>query len=166
MRFETPVQRSVYDRIRVWMEEIFAEAATPRKDAPLFDVPVGSAWATVAVLPWGEDETVVNTRAYVVRGARVDGDLLTMLLQTNEQLFFGAFGMDSEGDIFLQHSLLGSTCDADDLQTAVVAVVSTADEFDDLIVERWGGQRALDRYRELEEREKAERRRREGRGGP
>lgn len=150
MEFQTDAQRACYERILPWMEKLFGDSAIPREDAPLVDLPLGSAWATVAVVPWGEDDATVITRAYVVRGPRIDLELLRMLLESNEHLPFGAFGLDPEGDVFLQHSIVGSTCDPEELEASVVSVVSTADRFDDLIVDRWGGQRALDKYRELE----------------
>jgi hypothetical protein len=43
------------------------------------------------------------------------------------------------------HSIFGSTCDKNELKAAVMAMVVTADFYDDVIVARWGGQRALDR---------------------
>ena len=45
-----------------------------------------------------------------------------------------------------EHNLIGSTCDKEELKTSVITVVKLADEYDDEIVARWGGQRALDRW--------------------
>jgi hypothetical protein len=39
---------------------------------------------------------------------------------------------------------VGSTCNQKELETSVRAVLEIADRYDDEIVERWGGQRALD----------------------
>ena len=46
---------------------------------------------------------------------------------------------------------MGSTCDKPELKTSVSSVVLIADEYDDLIVEKWGGERAIDRLREDDE---------------
>ena len=72
-------------------------------------------------------------------------DLLHYLLRENEQLRFGAFGVDSDNDICYSHTVVGSTIDKEELQACVMAVVAMADKYDDEIVGRWGGQRAIDR---------------------
>jgi ATP-dependent Clp protease ATP-binding subunit ClpC len=61
----------------------------------------------------------------------------------------GAGGREGTSDVasLLKPALVGSTCDKDELKAQVMAVVLTADEYDDQIVARWGGQRALDRLR-------------------
>jgi hypothetical protein len=40
---------------------------------------------------------------------------------------------------------IGSSCDKSELRTSVMAVLGTADKYDDEIMGRWGGKRALDR---------------------
>jgi hypothetical protein len=40
--------------------------------------------------------------------------------------------------------MIGASCDKDELRNMVVMIVRTADEYDDQIVARWGGKRALD----------------------
>jgi hypothetical protein len=104
----------------------------------------GSAVAQIAVYPWGDDDAVICTRSYVVRGPELRPDLLEHLLRENADMRFGAFGIDDDGDILFEHSICGSTCDLEELKASVVAVARTADRYDDDIVARWGGQRALD----------------------
>jgi hypothetical protein len=58
---------------------------------------------------------------------------------------FGAFGLDSDNDVFFEHSIVGSTSDKVELKASVMAVVMTADRYDDQISSRWGGTRAVDR---------------------
>jgi hypothetical protein len=55
------------------------------------------------------------------------------------------FSIDDDGDIRFHTTLVGSTCDRDELQTSVSSVLQTADKYDDTIVEAWGGERALER---------------------
>jgi hypothetical protein len=57
---------------------------------------------------------------------------------------FGAFGVDKDGDIIFEHTIVGSTIDKEELKSSVKAVLSVADHYDDDIVSRWGGKRALD----------------------
>lgn len=67
--------------------------------------------------------------------------LAEFLLTTNHALGFGAFSYDGENRaVWLRHSLLGTTIDAPELQSAVAAVASTAAHFDEIIQAEYGGQ--------------------------
>jgi hypothetical protein len=145
IQFKSEAQRACHEQVSKWMKEIFGELAASRNDAPLFGVALGSAFAQVAVLPWGQDDAVICTRAYVVTGAEMTPELIHYLLRQNASMGFGAFGLDD--DVFFDHTIVGSTCSKNELKASVVAVVGTADRLDDEIVARWGGQRALDRVR-------------------
>lgn len=145
MEFKTSAQKACYEKIVPWAKELFGEFAQAREDAPVFGVMAGSAMVQVAVLPWGDDDATITARAYVVSGAELTPDLMHYLLRKNDDVRFGAFGVDNDGDIFFEHTIVGSTCDKEELKASVMAVVLTADKYDDEIVARWGGQRALDR---------------------
>jgi hypothetical protein len=145
MEFKTPAQQACYEKVLPWMKEIFGDFATPREDMPIITVYVGSAIAQVGVFSWGENDATVTSRAYVVTGADLTADLMKYLLNETADMRFGGFGLDSEGDILFQHAIVGSRADKEELRASVMAVIITADEYDDKIVARWGGQRALDR---------------------
>ena len=143
MEFETPAQQFCYQRISVWMEEFFSDIPWEKLDEPGFGLFMGSAWVEVHIHPWEED-SIINTRSTVVTGAQLNPELLDFLLRQNNNLMFGSFAVDNEGNIVFGHTILGSTCDPEQLETYVIAVLEAADEYDDYIVSRWGGQRALD----------------------
>ncbi|MEW6283917.1 MAG: YbjN domain-containing protein [Candidatus Eremiobacterota bacterium] len=145
MQFETPAQKETYEKIAPWMKELFGHFAGQRDDAPAFGIWVGSALAQTMVYPWRDNEAVISTRAYVVTGAELTQELMHYLLRENDRMSFGAFGVDEDGDVFFEHTILGSTCDPPELKSSVLSVVLVADEYDDEIVARWGGQRAIDR---------------------
>ncbi len=148
MEFETEAQRECYeDRIGPWMLEIFGDGIMTREDRPVIGVRHGSAFAQVGVVPWGDSDTTVTTRAYVVTDVELTPELLHYLLTRNEGMPFGAFAVDRDGDILFEHSIVGSTCDRKELEASVKAVLATADQYDDEIVERWGGRRALEEER-------------------
>ena len=75
MEFENPAQKACYEKVAGFMKELFGEFAQAREDAPVFSVLMGSAWAQIVVLPWGNDDATIATRAYVVRGAELVPDL-------------------------------------------------------------------------------------------
>jgi len=145
MEFATAAHKSVFERVQPMLKELFGEMAVPHPDFPAFGIRMGSAFANISVVPWGPDSATVNVRAWVVTGAELTPELMRYLLAKNDQVVFGGFGIDEQGDIFFQTTLLGPSCDKPGLHTAVLSVVQTADDLDDEIVSRWGGQRAVDR---------------------
>ncbi|MDX2099953.1 MAG: YbjN domain-containing protein [Leptolyngbyaceae cyanobacterium bins.59] len=146
MQFETEAQQTCFEKIKPWTLDYFETAFVPDYGIPAIVVPMGSAAAMVEVFPWGERDTIIRTWAYVVTQADLTPELLRFLLQKNVEMNFGAFGIDGAGDIRLEHAIVGSTCDSNELQSSLVGVLTAADRYDDEIVSRWGGKRAIDRY--------------------
>jgi hypothetical protein len=144
MKFDNKAQEETYNKVVAWMTEIFGEFAKMRDDFPEVAVLRGSAITQTIVVPWGDDEAVICTRSYVVTGAELTNELMQFLLRENCDMRFGGFGIDKEGDIIFEHAIVGSRCDKEELKASIFAVSSTADHYDDQIVERWGGQTALD----------------------
>lgn len=147
MEFETQAQKACYERVAPWVTDLFGGSVLRKADKPILGVMHGSAFAQVGVFPWSDDDAIITTRAYVVTGTELTPDLMRYLLEENAGMRFGAFGIDDEGDIIFEHSIVGSTCDQKELESSVIHVARTADEYDDLIVARWGGERALDQIR-------------------
>jgi hypothetical protein len=66
--------------------------------------------------------------------------LASFLLTTNHTLGFGSFSYDLHNRaIWLRHTLLGTTLDLPELQTAVAAIATTAAGIDERIRDRFGG---------------------------
>jgi hypothetical protein len=143
--FANETQRAVYGRVRSYIEDLFGELAVYREDAPAFAIAAGSAVAHVHVLPWTDQGAIVTTRAFVVSGVTLTEDLMRWMLERNAEALWGAFGVDEDGEIVIDHSINGPTCDKEDLRASVLGVIFSADRYDDEIVARWGGERALDR---------------------
>jgi hypothetical protein len=149
MDFKTEAQKQCYERVGGFLKELFGETfVSTHKEAPVFRLKHGSAFAVVAVNAWTEDECVVEVRAYLVTEADLSKDLLLYLLRKNDGMMFGNLGIDREGDIFIHHMLVGSTLDKPELKHAVGAVLSLGDDLDDEIVSRFGGTRMIDRMLE------------------
>jgi len=148
MEFKSDIQKTCYEKIRPWMMEIFGESARPDTEIPFFRVRAGSALAYVQVDPWtdprGENSAVIWSYAYVVRGAEPTAELMRELLDKNAKRVFGAFGLQEDNTILFSHTILGPSCDKDALRAAVRAVVEASDNYDDELVAKYGGQRALD----------------------
>ena len=145
MEFQSDAQKETYEKIKPWMKDIFGEFAVAREDTATFGILVGSAYAQSGVYPWGKDDATITTRAYVVTGTELVPELMLFLLQQNDRTRFGAFGVDADNDIFYEHTIVGSTCDKEELRASIMAVIMTADDEDDKIVAKYGGQTARDR---------------------
>lgn len=145
MKFKTSAQQACYEKIEPWVSEICKDQYIPPSNMPIFIMPSGSATAMIEVLPWQGEEAIISAWSYVVTGADIRPDLMRFLLELNFDMQFGSFSLDKEGDIRFQTSLIGSTCDRKELETAIQAVITAADRYDDQIIETWGGKRASDR---------------------
>jgi hypothetical protein len=67
-------------------------------------------------------------------------ELAAFLLTTNHTLGFGAFSYDpGNRAVWLRHTLLGTTLDLPELQTAVAAIATTAARLVERIQQRFGG---------------------------
>jgi hypothetical protein len=141
--FDSEVQAATHEKVRGMLQEIFGEMLIVRDDSPMFGISMGTAFAQVLVAPWGDDDAVVVTRAYVVHNIEISGPLSVFLLKANGTMRFGGFGADDDS-VFFQHTILGTTLDKGELRASVIAVVRTADDYDDQLVSQFGGQRALD----------------------
>lgn len=126
------------------LKDLFGEMVHVDADDPVFMLPLGSTVAQITVVPWGKDDATVCTRAIVTVGSEISLDLCSHLLHRNSELRFGAFGLDKDDWVFFEHTIVGSALDKEELKASVLAVVSTADQSDEEITKRWGGQRMED----------------------
>ncbi len=115
-------------------------------DDSLYVIKQGSAYVMISVVPWGKDKACVRCTAQLIKGVTVDGNLATQLLELNSYLRFGAFAYDPEQEtVLLVHSMLGgTTLDPDELMATLRDVALIADEYDDKLRAKYGGQRMVD----------------------
>jgi hypothetical protein len=129
------------------IERTLATSPAYRKvDDSLYVIKQGSAYVMVAVVPWGQHKACVRCTAQLVKGIKLDARLATQLLELNSFLRFGAFAWDpQQGTVLFVHSILGgTTLDSDELLATLRDVALIADEYDDKLMAKYGGQRMLD----------------------
>ena len=146
MDFANAGHRETHRRVQEYLGELFED---PYLDPEThhFYVRYGTTVLEIAVDPYGPEETMVQVMSYCVQGVRLEPDLMLGLLELNHHLAFGAFSVVGR-DIFLSHTLFGRGLERSALLSAIAAVANTADEYDDRIVAKYGGQTALDRIRD------------------
>ena len=144
MVFVNEAQRACYEQVAEYMRQLYGEQAVGDPERPAFYLRSGSALVSTIVAPLGE-HAVVRFESFVVTEVEASYDLFEYLLRSNAHLVHGGFGIDEEHDIFFRVTLLGDTLDKDELEWALGTVAQTSDEYDDEIVSRFGGLRAVDR---------------------
>ncbi len=129
------------------IERTLASSPAYRKvDESLYVIKQGSAYVMVAIVPWGKEKACVRCTAQLVKGITVEGKLALQLLELNSFLRFGAFAWDPQQEtVLFVHSILGgATLDSDELLATLRDVALIADEYDDKLMAKYGGQRMLD----------------------
>jgi hypothetical protein len=129
------------------IERTLAKSTAYRKiDESLYTVKQGSTYVLVNIVPWGDNKALVRCVAQLVKGVRLEGSLAAQLLELNAHLRFGAFAYDPKGPLILfLHSILGgATLDPEELLATCRDVAVNADEYDDKIIQRYGGQTMKD----------------------
>jgi hypothetical protein len=144
--FETAVQEEVFHKLKEYLGELFDEPYyDPENDH--FYVRYGTTVLEISVEPYGAEEAVVTIMSYCVQDVEVEEELLVGLLELNHELTCGHFSLVGT-DIFFAHKMFGKSLDARDLLRAITAVATLADDYDDRLVERYGGQTALERIQD------------------
>lgn len=142
-RFLTTAQRDGYKLCARLMVGIFGDEAQASLDRPEFSVVAGSARIDVIVTPW-RDSFVATVQSVVVAGPNLDYNLLEFLLTENALFDLGAFGLDKGGNVQFRRAILGPSLTETELRASVQYLMLIADQYDDRIQSRWGGQRASD----------------------
>lgn len=129
------------------IEDTLQNSSAYRKvDERLHVIKQGSAYVMINVVPWGQDKAMVRCVAQLLKGVDLTKELATQLMTLNAQLRFGAFAYDPQGQLVLfVHSILGgTTLDPEELLATVSDVALIADEYDDRIMDKHGGQTMRD----------------------
>lgn len=125
------------------IEKALKKSSAFRKiDDGLYVVKQGSSMVMISVLAWKADRAVVRCVAQLVKGVTMEMPLAMQLLEMNAMLRFGAFGYVPAGEVVIfSHTLLGGpSLNAEELTATVRDVAIIADEYDDRIAARYGGQ--------------------------
>jgi len=147
VEFETVAQRAGYERCLGIAKQVFGESISITEDRPGFCFVAGSTMVTALVVPCGNDGSTLQAYAPVVTGAEMNLELAMFLLHENDDMRFGAFSVSEDGTIYYNYNVVAGTVDKEELKAAILGVVGVADDYDDRIVAKWGGQTVKDRAR-------------------
>jgi hypothetical protein len=110
----------------------------------------GSTLVMITVHPWNT-HAVVRLTAQLVKGVTMEVPLALELLQLNCVLRFGAFGFQAQGEVVTySHTFVDrALASADEFREAIRDFAVIADEYDDRIAARYGGQTMQDLLEEV-----------------
>lgn len=109
----------------------------------------GSSACSIVCHDWGDGNVIVKLMALVLSDVPVTEALYERIGREAGTHLFGKMMMVEEpggekGDLFFHHTLLGDFLEEAELMFALVAVLETADELDDMFQADFGGQRVRD----------------------
>jgi hypothetical protein len=146
--FHTPCQEQVYKHVRQLLDELVDEHFDDAEHCDFY-LKYGTTILEISIRPYEEDNAVVEVVAFCVQDVEPSFELTRELLVLNSAVPLGAFSL-IERDIFYSHAFLGRRLEADQLLASLNSVATIADEYDEKLVARYGGQTALDRLRSFE----------------
>lgn len=152
--FHTRCQEDVYKQVKRLLDELVDEHFDDAEHCDFY-LKFGSTILEISIRPFDEDNAVVEILAYCVQGVEASLELYRELLALNSQVPLGAFSAVGS-DVFFSHSFLGRKLHAEQLITSLSSVAAVADEYDEKIVERFGGETALERLTNVERRRRRE----------
>lgn len=112
-------------------------------------VPYESTMVVVRPMELNEENTAVVVFGLVARDVPLSPALYEWVARTTDNFTFGHIGIEVDdlartAVVVFTHTLLGDCLDPEELRTVVCAVATTADDLDDEVQDRFGGQRWVD----------------------
>ncbi|MEL6223928.1 MAG: hypothetical protein AAFR31_14945 [Cyanobacteria bacterium J06627_8] len=141
-------QTVTYQKVSDYLtgSHLFRDAVTSVPNTPNFEIQYGTTCLHVDVVAWevnpwnDEDIAIVRSYSYLTDGTPVSADLLQFLMSESNLIRFGAFQLEADGRIMFAHSILGGdNMDMMELQTCILSVSAIADSYDNIIVQKFGG---------------------------
>jgi hypothetical protein len=149
-KFHTRCQEEVYRQIKSYLDELVDEHFDDAEHCDFY-LKYGSTVLEISIVPYEEDDAVVDILAFVVQNVEPTYELLQELLRLNSEVALGAFSL-VDRDVFFSHSILGRRLRPEQLIASLEAVATIADEYDEQIVQKYGGVTALDSLRRAQRR--------------
>lgn len=97
----------------------------------------------------GESRSLVVISSMILRDVKPSPGLFEWVAREGGSKWFGHIEVHNDGDsgnvmLIMSHTLLGDTLDEQELQSAMWTVLASADQWDDVLKEKFGGKRWSD----------------------
>jgi len=105
-----------------------------------YKIALESARVFVCPRQWTDDSTVVRIFSITNVDLPASADLTRYLASENFRLLFGHLAYnEAESSVWFLHNLLGDALDRDELLLSLRMVATKANDYDDVIKEKFGG---------------------------
>ncbi len=148
--FNSRCQESTYRQVKVFLDELVDEHFDDAEHCDFY-LKYGSTVVEISVDPYEEDNAIIEVLAFCVQGVEPSSELMGELLKLNAEIPLGAFSLVGN-DVFYSHSFLGRGMQAEQFIVSLNNVATISDEYDEKIVDQYGGETALDRLRSFSSR--------------
>jgi hypothetical protein len=152
-QFHTKSQEEVYRTVKSHLDELVEEHFDDAEHCDFY-LKYGSTVLEISIEPYETDDAVVEILAFCVQDVEPSFELMRELLQLNSEVALGAFSLVGR-DVFYSHSFLGRRLQAEQLIASLEIVATISDEYDEQIVQKYGGVTALDSLRRASRRSPA-----------
>lgn len=140
----------MYRQVKTLLDELCDEHFDDAEHCDFY-MKYGSTVLEISIDAYEEDSALVEVLAFCVQGVEPSFELMRELLRLNSEIPLGGFSL-VDTDIFYSHAFVGMRLLPDQFIASLNCVASTADEFDDKLVDQFGGQTALERLRSFSRR--------------
>lgn len=133
----------VKDKVQRYLTDDFLNKVEIDNDGD-FTARHGSARIFINVSDWGDDETLVRILVPLLREVSPTNELFRHVAYHSHDFHFGRLGLVDRGDtceILFTHTLLGDFIDPEELKSAVGGMLMTAEDLDNELQQKFGGQR-------------------------
>lgn len=142
MNYDIELLNSTAQKVEQFLKNLYPDYVA--FDNYTFTINQGSSQVMIVVRPYTENDTIVEFVANVVYDVMVNPDLMYFLLRKNSELHFGGFGLLFDDTVIFNYSIAGKNLDENEFSNAINSVAIIADYYDDVIVEKFGGKRAIE----------------------
>ena len=144
-RFHTRCQEEVYRQVKSYLDELVDELFDDAEHCDFY-LKYGSTVLEISIDPYEDDDAVIEVLAFVVQGVEPSFELMRELLRLNSEVPLGAFSLVGK-DSFFSHSCLGRRMSPEQFIASLESVATISDEYDEKLVDQYGGETALERIR-------------------
>ena len=144
-QFHTPCQEEVYRQVKAYLDELVDEHFDDAGHCDFY-LKYGTTVLEISIEPFEDDDAVVEVLAFCVQGVEPSFELMQELLHLNSEVPLGAFSMVGH-DIFYSHAFLGRRLRPEQLIASLDVVAAISDEYDDQLVQHYGGETAIEHLR-------------------
>jgi Putative bacterial sensory transduction regulator len=141
-QFHTRCQEDVYRQVKSHLDELVDEHFDDAEHCDFY-LKYGSTVLEISIEPFQDDDAVIEVLAFCVQGVEPSFELMRDLLRFNSEVPLGAFSMVGH-DIFFSHAFLGHQLPPEQLIASLQTVATISDEYDEKIVNTYGGETAID----------------------